>query len=726
MPSPNRRQHGARHVHVVVLIAIIGGLMGWASVRTWLAVRSTNTDMLEMTRASRPAEADPTDAPPIAAEELARRAAKSVVLRFVNEQTRMPAVALKVVARSSQFGTFSGTTDSAGAIDLPSATTWSVETESEEYFRLVITRAFDMGMTTLELSPAARLSITVRTPDGAPISGIRLCLIPPLARNQQWEASWQSRFDGMLRARDQRLASQLDRAQAELEVGSLLSDTPARFKEGTEWSHESIDSFATRDNLVRVTDSEGNATWSLFPLVNGYRWGVLSERDLLSRPAHERPRFRLLADGQIRLDIGAPQRLSGVLDFVPGETYRIDAVGMLPGVITGRIELSAGSPLREGHVRLLHSALDGSGTVVERQQESSTLVLPDGTFVFKGAAPGDKRLRAVWQLEDGGIRCGSCEFTLAPSEALDVGTLKASSGSTVTIRPRLRDGEGNELEVQEVFDDAELAVKLQLVLSPSSRLPVDFRMEEVLTTVGADLQLIGMPNGSLSIRATDHGRWSTRGNKQLMWCFPRNALVAEIERDTLVDVPILVERLVRCSFEASVPAGSPIGGLAIHALNTSTGYQANQVLVRQEIEKSNGKILWQPSLPIGTYTVLVAPDQTFSPDDQNNYYALAEFHAISDADSPFELDLRPGCIMEGRCVDSTGAPRGGAGVGVRIGPWLESANGGDPYDADCDADGRFRIRGLPPNEPFVVSNSTRGTTCAAGGTIQVVHVVDAR
>lgn len=609
-----------------------------------------------------------------------------------------------------------GVTDAAGRWTLPRPGRWTVRTSLAGYYDRTFTQDFALGPTAIALDPSPRLEVRLVTSTGRPVSGVELVLVPPLDVAEEWRDGWAQRLESLWSDRDQAAArASLERPspteRPRSDVGAADSSSA--------WADETIAEYATLDACVRRTDSDGRAVWDRMPNVEGYRWGVRSKHVVRLEPPHERPRIRDLDAERVQLDASAPTGLSGVVRLVCGETTRIEAQALPSGSVAGFVDF--GKPMRAAHARILGAAQgEGGGSrVVERQVEHGLALESDGGFVFDQVPPGTKLLRAFGWTLDGSIRFAAVQFELAPGEAKDLGIVKARTGSTVTLDLRLRDRGGREVSPKDVFVQGEARVDVGLSLFAKSRSVVDRCHETFEVPVGGLVELEGMADGALLVNLHEGTLWELDPARRTRVRMPTYA-EHEVRGDTQVDLGLSVEKFVIVQFRPKVALALDPAGIQLDGLRTGSCDEI-RTRARADIGLGSGAdIVLTIELAPGRHVFVGHPGPSLEPIRGASYVAVRELDVTEQEQQEYDLEFTLGADIEGQLLRKSGEPAANSFVSFRIEPWISNGCARALYVSNTDADGRFRVRGLPPRTAFEASDRSRGTTGAAGETIQVV------
>ncbi len=500
------------------------------------------------------------------------------------------------------------------------------------------------------------------------------------------------------------------------EAGTPLEGVPISLLEtfgGMEGGRDRISApVRLRDELVRQSDSKGEATWIGLTTDSSYRWTALDGSVARFDPPtiHRDTRN---ADGSIGIEVGDQEaKASGPMKLEPLEHRRVTGIMARRSSLTGTLaDAALEAPLR-AVVKVFHCSSDevnaarGYGsTELEAVGHSDQ----EGRFRFEGLRPGKKVFRANWREAGHHVYFANASFNMGMGESLDIGEVSRLRGSTLQIETELRTQAGRTIPLADEGDDHQQIFFSLGILSRDHARRQDSALQELLAVgLGESLWLHGLREGEcrLDLNAARGG-----GGRQ-GWTMPEPRKV-ELPGTAHVSLAVIVADPLDVQLVAHFPMGVAAESCGVQVMPlegrgaTHTG--------RLEVTEA-GQASGSMRLDEGRYQVLIRSHEG-DPDVAGagvTWVGRTEFH-VQARGVPIEVELTPGASVLGQvAVSAQSSPNADHfALGIRSASAIGRVQWSHPR-VELAPDGQFKASGLIPSASYVTEQGLTFTTGPAG------------
>lgn len=430
--------------------------------------------------------------------------------------------------------------------------------------------------------------------------------------------------------------------------------------------------------------SDGAARWKGLPPGLEYQWHVLSPVlvEDLDAPAPPGQRIEVTRRGFAIEDDGHPRKagFSGSFQVQPGQVTRLKARVLVGASVVGALPLSQAAAAKNALVKIFHrkdyTAPTGS-RMVAYDLDGQMKPDPSGEFRFLALRPGMKRVTAYWRQGDTHFHFSHVNFELLPAETKNLGTMTATTGSTVNALVRI---EGEEFLPPEARN-REFRAFVGMTNAPPKPHGPGLTISHLFDVpIGRPFFLHGLMDGDLMLDA--QLGFEVPAVEGLQW---ENQPVVEHRVPGVSNAVLILRVKSSVQVEIMVRAG---GGAAPSP--------ARVVLLPEKAGLKPVEILGlQPGIPkkatvaAGRYSALAFSDGFAGSTD--NLFGRGAAEILAGRVNKLQLDLSEGAVVKGRALDSDGNPTDTI-VHFGIDPFGETPI----YRSKTDARGNFILRGVPP------------------------------
>lgn len=566
-----------------------------------------------------------------------------------------------------------------------------VEAHVAGYVRLRGTMPTSTSVQTLALEPGGNLEVRVRSADGKPVAGMSLAILPPLP-SVSWSSDWQ---------------------EVLIKMQSEPGSTPLSFDATMKAWRSAVPAQSLTNALrdaVRSSDDEGMVCWrDLLPNAS-YRFAITSAVETALEPAHERRRLRVIGEA---VEVGAspPAGVSGAIEVVAGRVSN-GIASLLPTTsVRGRFPSRAAAGVSVKLSRISIATADGKDRASTIDPLATCTAEDDGRFHFSDLGEGVYLVRACWLPAQNQVQFASRAFRIEATredglDAVDLGDIQPTNGAALTVDVRCVDEQGSSLSVERVFERGDLAsVLLHLRTQPDDRLFDHTLFETIVLSLDTPLTLLGLPPGSLRLEASPYGgnRWSDVIELEAA---KHESRVGAHER---VALALCVRRGVPCVLHVVDAHGRAKAASTVQLRHVATGRVATADTI-------DGAARCRVTLLAGEHEVWARGAVSVA--DEVGDCWLGTLVVASDT-TEVRLQLGPAAAVRGVVRDALGQPLGHADLNWSLPTKVRSAAAAIVVGARTDADGRFKLAGLPPGVELRGSHVTLGPLTPGWNEVQV-------
>lgn len=585
--------------------------------------------------------------------------------------------------------------DEAGRADLPSVGAWALEVRAPGFVARRLQGRVGPGELDVRLERAGSIEVRVRRTTGEPVPAAKVVLVPAGGTGEVLESRWSATRLATLA--DHELDRMHRQDLAELPLLDPREPGPI-FEVGQgEWVDARVAWSMAAPEWRRESDSEGRIRWDGLAPSSGYRVEWVGPGFAELDPRDPSSRFEEV-EGRVLVKGGPDRTVTAGLTVVAGETTLVTATRPLPSRVHGRLDSEGGRLISPSRVRLSDWEDIGVGSIRGGWNlEGGVVPSHEGFFEFDDVSPGRKRLDAQWSINEGVVLLASREFDVGHGEVRDLGSLKPMGGPDLVLEFPLIDQRGARLRADEVFEpEAAAVLQVSLSLLPSAMEP-GLRVRCGLTAeVGSSVVLRGLTEGTVHTSA----RLLNEDDLRLRPGFgitPPGYAELHVPSDRIEALPTYALRKVRTRLRVSLPGPGPFP--RIEGTWMLAGYpEVMQFDLRTpEREQDTNVREFEWMQPAGDYRVLLTDHSLGQPAEGSGLVWVGEL-SLAEGDGVHEVVMQQGTSLSGTVLDAAGLPAKNV-PSVAVG-WLgwERAGRLHPlYHAPVDGDGRYRMRGLPPD-----------------------------
>lgn len=533
----------------------------------------------------------------------------------------------------------------------------------------------------IALAPGGTVVAQVVDGDGAPAAGVRVRLLPPLLGHATYDAAWSSLPSHDADAPPPQDLAFVDGAWRAPDTEPLDPGLPI----APAYQHGLV-------SWCSTTGADGMVTWLGVPLGSGFRWGVLPPRHADVSPRHEDLRLRGGAEGVV---VGAPPPpgLSGAFAVGADGPARGHAVLVASARVRGRLvePLAGGTTMRLR--RIAEARADDGVGASAIDIEADSAADRDGRFAFQDVRPGTFLVTACWFEPPTAVRFASVAFRLASHDDLDLGAVRALSGVDLPLRVDLCDELGQPVAPEAAFrNPAEVAARVYLATRPEDRLFHHTLFEAIELPLQRDFVLQGLPRGRVRLQTAVPLEAGAAGVIEVRQSVP---LDAHTDGLASANLQLTVRRGGRVRLDVRGVDGRDLDVATIQVREVGTGVRHTLPWLRDDPRA-------ELTLPPGRHQLVCTMAGAGA--DDGGSFGLVECEVRGGTSVDVELRLRPGAGVTGTARDASGRALRQAVLRWTLPAWRGDAAQQWLWSVRTDAEGRFAVRGLPPNCPLAADD----------------------